>query len=102
LAWVITWKSKNGRTGIGKLRYSEEKAKRIAKDLNWDYGPNVQYTAMDESKLRVFYVIAWRFKGKLRTGSITLTKEKASAEAAKMNQRTPWITHRVLPVKVVL
>jgi hypothetical protein len=102
LAWVITWKSKNGRTGIGKLRYSEANAKRIAKDLNWDYGPKVQYTAMDEDHLSAFYVIAWRFKGKLRTGSITLTREKAQAEVDKMNRRTPWITHRVLPVRVDL
>jgi hypothetical protein len=100
LAWVITWKTKHGRTGVGKLRYSEEKAKQIAKDFNWDYGPDVQYTAMDEDHLSVFYVIAWRFKGKLRTGSITLTKERAQEEVDKMNQRTPWITHRVVPVKV--
>ena len=97
MAWVITWMDKHGRAGIGRVKFDEQRARKIAHDLNYDHGPLVTYKAMDENKLSGFYVIGWKMGGRVRTGSVILTRERAQAEVDKMNLRSPNMRHRVVP-----
>lgn len=85
---------------MGKVKYSEQQARKIAHDLNWDHKPHVTYQAMDESKVSEFYVIGWKSKGRLRTGSVILTRDRAQAEVDRMNHEHPEIDHRIVPAKL--
>jgi hypothetical protein len=100
LAWVIAWTGSRGRAGVGRIKYSEEQARKIAHDLNWDHKPYVTYKAVDENKVSQLYVIGWKVKGRLRTGSVALTREYAESEVQRLNRRFPQMVHVAVPADV--